>query len=213
MWHAAAPNHAAPSPSTARRLMREHVSMPGATPSSARSRRVLLLVASAILLITMGVRQSTGLFLLPIIAATGLGVLSVSFAFAVGQLVWGAAQPLLGMLADRIGAYWVIIGGAGLIAAGAVLTSQVNSELGLVVTFGILAPAGAAAGSFAILIGATARHLPADKRSFAAGLINAGGSLGQFLFAPLIQWIISRSDWVNGLLTLAAAALLTVPLA
>jgi MFS family permease len=189
------------------------VSTPSATPSPARSRPVLLLVASSILLITMGVRQSTGLFLLPIIAATGLGVLSVSFAFAVGQLVWGAAQPFLGMLADRIGAYWVIIGGAFLIAAGALLTSFVSSELGLVVTMGILAPAGAAAGSFAILIGATARHLPADKRSFAAGLINAGGSLGQFLFAPLVQWMISRSGWVSGLLTLAAAALLTVPLA
>jgi MFS family permease len=187
--------------------------MPGATSSSLRSRPLLLLVASTILLITMGVRQSTGLFLLPIIAATGLGVLSVSFAFAVGQLVWGAAQPFLGMLADRIGAYWVIIGGAFLIAAGALLTSRVSSELGLVVTMGILAPAGAAAGSFAILIGATARHLPADKRSFATGLINAGGSLGQFLFAPLVQWMISRSGWVSGLLTLAAAALLTVPLA
>jgi MFS family permease len=193
--------------------MRERQSMPGATPSWARSRPLLLLVASTILLITMGVRQSTGLFLLPIIAATGLGVLSVSFAFAVGQLVWGAAQPLLGMLADKIGAFWVIMGGALLIAAGALLTAQVNSELGLVVTLGILAPAGAAAGSFAILIGATTQQLPADKRSFAAGLINAGGSLGQFLFAPLIQWIISRSGWVNGLLALAAAALLTVPLA
>src|SRR5277367_5790015 len=138
--------------------------MPSATPSSARGRPVLLLVASTILLITMGVRQSTGLFLLPIIAATGLGVLSVSFAFAVGQLIWGAAQSLLGMLADRIGAYKVIIGGAFLIASGALLTSQVSSEFGLVMTMGILAPAGAAAGSFAILIGATARHLPANKR-------------------------------------------------
>src|SRR5208283_2342320 len=174
----AAPPHATQSEVHRASPDTRNLSMPSATPSSARSRRVLLLVASTILLITMGVRQSTGLFLLPIIAATGLGVLSVSFAFAVGQLVWGAAQPFLGMLADRIGAYWVITGGALLIAAGAVLTSQVSSELGLVVTLGILAPAGAAAGSFAILIGATARYLPADERSWAAGLINAGGSLG-----------------------------------
>jgi predicted MFS family arabinose efflux permease len=78
---------------------------------------------------------------------------------------------------------------------------------------GILSAAGAGAGSFSILIGATAQRLPVAKRSFAAGFINAGGSLGQFVFAPLMQFIIGAAGWVAAMLTMAATTLLTIPLA
>ena len=58
---------------------------------------------------------------------------------------------------------------------------------------GVLSAAGAAAGSFSILIGIAAQRLPPEKRSFAAGFINAGGSIGQFVFAPLVQFIIGAA--------------------
>ena len=73
--------------------------------------------------------------------------------------------------------------------------------------------AGAGAGSFSILIGATAQRLPAEKRAFAAGFINAGGSFGQFVFAPLNQVLISAFGWVTAMMAMAVAALLTLPLA
>ena len=61
--------------------------------------------------------------------------------------------------------------------------------------------------------GNVAARLPADRRAFASGFINAGGSFGQFVFAPLSQWLIAGFGWVTALFGLAAVTLLTIPLA
>ncbi|MDB5948847.1 MAG: transporter [Massilia sp.] len=183
------------------------------TEMTPRAAWLLILVASAILMITMGARLTTGLFMSPINTATGLGIASISFALAVGQFMWGAAQPVFGAVADKYGSAKVIVLGALMLAAGMALTPFVSSQWGLMFTMGFLSAAGAGAGSFSILIGATAQRLPAARRPFAAGFINAGGSFGQFVFAPLMQAIISRSGWVAAMLTMAATTLLTIPLA
>lgn len=173
----------------------------------------LILSASAILMITMGARQSTGLFVFPISHSTGLGIVEISFALAVGQFIWGAVQPIFGGIADKWGSHRVLILGAILLAAGLALTPFVTSEWGLIVTMGLLSAAGAGAGSFSTLIGATAQSLPPERRSFAGGVINAGGSLGQFVFAPLLQGIIGSFGWVTAMFTMAGTTLLTIPLA
>ncbi len=172
----------------------------------------MLIAAALILMITMGSRQSTGLFVSPINTSTGLGIVAISFAMAIGQFVWGAAQPVFGAVADKYGATRVVIVGAVLLAGGLAITPFVHSQTGLIVAMGILTAAGAGAGSFSILIGASAQRLPAEKRSFAAGFINAGGSFGQFVFAPLMQAIIGAAGWVAAMLSMAVISLLTIPL-
>ncbi|MDM5179974.1 MFS transporter [Massilia sp. DJPM01] len=187
--------------------------MPTQNEMTPRAAWLLILAASAILMITMGARLTTGLFLSPINTSTGLGVASISFAMAIGQFVWGAAQPVFGAVADKWGSAKVIILGAFMLAAGMALTPFVSSQWGLMLTMGVLTAAGAGAGSFSILIGATAQRLPAARRPFAAGFINAGGSFGQFVFAPLMQAIINSAGWIAAMLTMAATTLLTIPLA
>lgn len=172
----------------------------------------LILAAAAILLITMGVRQTTGLFLLPITQGTGISIVAFSFALAIGQFVFGAAQPVFGAIADKYGAVKVIIAGALLLAVGSVITPFMTSSSGFLFSMGVIAAAGAAAGSFSILIGVAAQRLPAEKRSMAAGIINAGGSIGQFVFAPLVQFIIGAAGWATAMFATAFAALLTIPL-
>ncbi|HMV64563.1 MAG TPA: MFS transporter [Zoogloea sp.] len=172
----------------------------------------LVLLASAVLMITMGVRQSLGLYLSPLNTATGLGVASISFAMAVGQFMWGAAQPVFGAVADRYGPARALFTGAVMLVAGLALTPFVTSETGLILCLGVLVAAGAGAGSFSILIGALAQRVPPQKRAFASGFINAGGSFGQFLFAPLSQFLITGYGWVVALFGMAAAAALTIPL-
>ncbi len=172
-----------------------------------------MVTAAAILMITMGLRQSLGLFIAPIDAATGLGIVSISFALAVGQFVWGAVQPVFGAIADQRGPGGVLVFGGLLLAVGMALTPFVNAEWALILTLGVISAAGAGAGSFSILIGATASRLPVERRSFAAGFINAGGSFGQFVFAPLAQAAIAALGWMQALWLLATSALLTVPLA
>ncbi|GAB3088801.1 MFS transporter [Lysobacter terrae] len=173
----------------------------------------LVLAATAMLMVTMGIRQSMGLFVSPIGKATGLGIAQISFALAIGQFVWGAVQPVFGAIADKQGPGRVLVMGGLLLVAGTALVPFFGSEWGLMLTLGVLTAAGAGAGSFSVLIGATAQQVPATKRSMTGGVINAGGSLGQFLFAPFTQAVISAFGWAAAMWTLAIAALATLPLA
>jgi predicted MFS family arabinose efflux permease len=182
-------------------------------PKSAGAGWPLILTAASILMVTFGVRQSIGLYVSPLNTSTGLGIANISLALAIGQFVWGASQPIFGAVADRYGSPSVVVVGGLLLAAGVGAAPFVTSEGGLVVALGLLMAAGAGAGSFSILIGATARDLPPERRAFAAGFINAGGSFGQFVFAPLNQLLIGLFGWVNALITMAVVALSTLPLA
>ena len=183
------------------------------TQLSPRAAWILILVASAVMMITMGARLTSGLFLSPLNTATGLGVATISFVMAVAQLMWGAAQPVFGAVADKYGPGRVIALGGVMLAAGTAATPFVQSEWALLLTMGFLSAAGAGAGSFSILIGATAQRLPPERRAFASGFINAGGSFGQFVFAPLMGAIIAGAGWIVAMLTMAATTLLTIPLA
>jgi MFS family permease len=186
-----------------------------ALQSSARASAFwgLVIPGALILAITMGARQSMGLFVSPLNTTTGLGLANISLALAIGQFVWGASQPLFGIVADRHGPGRVIVFGAVLLALGSALTAYANSQWALIATLGVLSAAGAGAGSFSILIGSAAQRISAEKRSFAAGIINAGGSLGQFIFAPLAQFLIVALSWQKAMLIFAVSALLTIPLA
>ena len=182
------------------------------TASTPRAAWILILSASAILMLTMAARLTTGLFLSPINTATGLGVASISFAMAIGQFMWGASQPVFGAVADKYGPGRVLVLGGAMLAAGLAATPFVTTQWGLMLTLGLLSATGAGAGSFSILIGATAQRLPPERRAFAAGFINAGGSFGQFVFAPLVQFLIARAGWVMAMFVLAGSMLATIPL-
>jgi hypothetical protein len=93
----------------------------------------LVLSSAAIMAVTIGARQSLGLFVSPLNTSTGLGIVTISFALAVGQFAWGAAQPLFGILADRIGSFRVIVIGALMLMLGLALTPYMHSGLGLTI--------------------------------------------------------------------------------
>jgi predicted MFS family arabinose efflux permease len=172
----------------------------------------VVIAASALLMITMGARQSLGLFVSPLNTSTGLGIVTISFAMAVGQFVWGAIQPIAGAFADRHGPGRVLAAGVIVMAVGSALTPFMSSGFGLTVVLGVLVAAGAGAGSFSVLIGAAAQRVPAAARGTASGVINAGGSFGQFVLAPIAQKLISLSG-VFALTWLALISLLALPLA
>jgi MFS family permease len=179
---------------------------------AARAYWPLVISATAILAVTMGIRQSLGLFVSPLNTSTGVGIVGVSFALAVGQFVWGAAQPVFGVLADRAGNARVLATGAVLLAAGLAATPFTGTTFGLVMFLGVLTAAGAGAGSFSILLGAVSAHIPPERRAFASGFINAGGSFGQAVFAPVTQALIGALGWIAALWALAAAALAMLPM-
>jgi predicted MFS family arabinose efflux permease len=179
---------------------------------SERSAWVIMLAAAAILMVTMGARQSLGLFISPLKSSTGLGIATISLALAIAQLMWGIIQPVSGALADRYGPARILVAGLIVLAVGMALTPFMTSGFGLIVSLGILSAIGSGAGSFSVLIGAASRHLTSDKRGKAAGIINAGGSLGQFVFAPVAQTLIQVLGWMGAMWSLAVIAMGALPL-
>ena len=174
---------------------------------------VVLLAAAGTFALTMGARQSMGLFLNTLNTHTGLGLASISLAFAVGQLWWGLTQPLAGIVADRVGAGRVLLTGLVLVAIGTALIPYMTSTWGLILAIGVLAAGGAGLAGPAVLMAATTRLVPAHKRGMAAGVVNAGGSFGQFVFAPIAQGITAAAGWMVALQSLAAFTLLALPAA
>jgi MFS family permease len=163
-------------------------------------------------MVTMGLRQSLGLFVSPLNTSTGLGIVTISFALAVAQFVWGAIQPVAGALADRYGPGKVLIVGLLLLAFGTAITPFMSSGWGLVFSLGLLHAIGSGAGSFSVLIGAVAQRLTAQERGKVAGVINAGGSFGQFVFAPIAQKLIQLLGWMGAMWALAAVTIAALPL-
>jgi MFS family permease len=141
----------------------------------------ITLATAGILMVTMGARQSLGLFLSPLNTSTGLGVAAISLAMAVGQFSWGAIQPVAGAFADRYGAARVLYGGLLLLAAGSALTPFMSSTWGLIVSLGLLSAIGSGAGSFSVLIGASSQRLPLDARAAASPAVRSASlSLRRF---------------------------------
>ena len=170
------------------------------------------LMASSILMITMGSRQATGLYVGPLNTDTGLGIVAISLAMAIGQFIWGAAQPIAGAFADKYGPRPVLLCGVLILVIGSALTPFVTSSWGLILTMGVLTAIGAGACSFSVLLGAAAQRMPTESRGVASGIINAGGSFGQFVFAPIIGKLIQWVGWMGSMWAIAVVTLLAVPL-
>jgi MFS family permease len=173
----------------------------------------VLVAAAGIFALTMGARQSMGLFISSLNTATGLGLASISLAFAFGQLWWGLTQPLAGIVADRVGPGRVLVVGALLVALGTALIPFMDTTPGLILAIGVLAAGGAGMAGPAVLMAATTRLVAPERRAFATGVVNAGGSFGQFVFAPIAQGITAAAGYVAALHTLAALTLLALPAA
>lgn len=169
-------------------------------------------MAAFILMITMGTRQSMGLYMGPINTDTGLGIVTISLAMAVGQFVWGAIQPIAGAFADKYGPRPVLLVGILTLVIGTALTPFVSSSLGLILTMGVLTAMGAGSCSFSVLLSAAAQRMPAESRGASSGIINAGGSFGQFVFAPIIQKLIQGFGWMGTMWSMAVVTLLAIPL-
>jgi len=154
-----------------------------------------------------------GLFVGTLNTHTGLGIASVSLAFAFGQLWWGLTQPLAGIVADRVGPGRVLFAGVLLVAIGTALVPLMQTTWGLILAIGVLAAGGAGMAGPSVLMAATTRLVAPQHRGMATGIVNAGGSFGQFVFAPIAQGITATAGWVASLQALGAISLLALPAA
>ncbi|MDO9073117.1 MAG: MFS transporter [Rubrivivax sp.] len=182
-------------------------------PTQTLSLKQVLLCGAAIVTLSMGIRHGFGLWLAPITMDRGWTRETFAFALAIQNLAWGLAGPLAGMLADRFGAFRVLLVGGVLYAAGLVLMALATSGLAFTGSAGLLLGMAQSGTTYAIVYGVIARQVDPAKRSWAMGVAAAAGSFGQFLMVPVESWLIGGFGWQNALFVLGCAALLILPLA
>lgn len=173
----------------------------------------ILLCGGAIVTLSMGIRHGFGLWLQPITQEMGWTRENFSLAIAVQNLSWGILGIFVGMLADRIGAFKVLIGGSVLYALGLVGMALSPSSTVFLLTAGVLIGAAQAGTTYAVIYGVLGRQIPVARRSWAMGVAAAAGSFGQFFMVPVEGKLIAQFGWSNALLILALFALLIAALA
>lgn len=174
---------------------------------------VALMCGALILLVSLGVRHAFGLFLQPVSLDQGWGRETFAFAIALQNLIWGASQPVTGMLADRFGAKPVIAAGAILYAAGLWLMSVVAGEAMFILGAGILIGLGLSGTTFPVIFAAISRLVATEQRSLAMGITMAVGSFGQFAMLPISLGLIVALEWQGALIGMSVLALAMMPLA
>ncbi len=188
-------------------------SSPAASERQTLSMTQVLICGAAIVTLSMGIRHGFGLWLQPITQAQGWTRETFAFALAIQNLAWGVFGIFAGMLADRFGAFRVIMGGAVLYALGLIGMALSPTGFLFTLTAGVLIGAAQAGTTYAVIYGVIGRNISAEKRSWAMGVAAAAGSFGQFLMVPTEGFLISSLGWKEALLVLSAACLLMVPLA
>lgn len=173
----------------------------------------VLLCGAAIVTLSMGIRHGFGLWLQPVTQSQGWSRETFAFAIAIQNLAWGVSGVFAGMLADRFGAFKVIVGGALLYALGLAGMATATTPLVFTATAGVLIGMAQAGTTYAVIYGVIGRNISAEKRSWAMGIAAAAGSFGQFLMVPTESFLISSLGWKEALMVLGLASLMMVPLA
>jgi MFS family permease len=173
----------------------------------------VLVCGAAIVTLSMGIRHGFGLWLQPVTMDRGWTRETFAFAIAVQNIAWGIAGPVAGMLADRYGAYRVLVVGALLYSGGLVLMALSTSGLAFTGSAGLMLGMAQSGTTYAVVYGVIGRNVAPDKRSWAMGVAAAAGSFGQFLMVPVETWLISAWGWQNALFVLGCLALAIIPLA
>lgn len=188
------------------------VQSPPHTPAPLSMTQVLL-CGAMIVTLSMGIRHGFGLWLQPITMDRGWTRETFAFALAVQNLAWGIAGPFTGAIADRFGAFKVLIAGSLLYAGGLVLMAVSTSGLAFTGSAGLLLGMAQSGTTYAVVYGVIGRNVAPEKRSWAMGVAAAAGSFGQFLMVPTENWLIGHFGWQNALFVLGCVALAIVPLA
>jgi len=194
------------------------MSLPGRTATAAgraawRATLIIIVVGCIINFIAFGVRSGSGLFLTPVSLEYGWGREIFALSIALQMLIWGAAMPLAGAIADKFGTARVLAVGSLLYASGFILMAYSSEPWHMHLTAGALIGMGLAGTSFTLVMAVLARIVRPERRSIVMGICTAATSLGQFAILPLGQGLVVAYGWHTASIILGCIALLMLPLA
>ena len=169
--------------------------------------------ASLIVAVGFGGRQILPLTIDGITQTTPLDYLTLSLAFAIGQVVWGFANSVGGVIGDKFGNEKALILGIFLSAVGIALIPHCSSTFEIIFCIGLLSAGGSGIAGLAVAMSAVNKRVPSEKSGLAFGMLNAGGSVGQTFLAPLGVLVILNFGWANALYCLSLLLICTLPFA
>ena len=179
-----------------------------------RAQTIAVLTGASIMLtMSMGMRQSFGLFVTPITQDVGVSVSDFTFALAVQNIVWGMTQPFTGAIADRFGCRTITVLGSLLFTAGLIVTMLATGSVTLLIGMGLMIGLAMSCVSLSLALAATARVVSPAKRSLTLGAVSAAGSLGSFVAAPLAQGLIVSYSWQIAIVGFLALCAVMIPAA
>ena len=187
--------------------------MPLISSSQKLSLKQVLIFGGLMVTFSMGIRHGFGLFNLPITSANGWGRETFALTIALQNLIWGAVQPITGALADRYGAFKIMVAGGALYALGLAGMAISTDALNFSLAGGLLIGLAQTATTYSVIYGILGRNVAAEKRVWAMGIAAAAGSFGQFLMIPVEQGLLTNFGANDALLMLALMASLMIPLA
>jgi predicted MFS family arabinose efflux permease len=174
--------------------------------------RTILIGASLMLCLSMGMRQSLSLFLPPVTRDLALTAADFTFAIAVQNVAWGLSQAPIGMIADKFGLRVAMVIGALVYAAGLAVMATADGALGLAISGGLIGIALSCTAS-SLCMTACARAVPENRRSAMLGVVAATSSLGMMLVAPALQAMLEVQDWRIAMIFFLVLAAVMVPAA
>ena len=188
--------------------MRQDALAPGFTSAQT----IAVLAGSSVMLtMSMGMRQSWGLFSVPITQDLGISVADFMLAIAIQNLVWGATQPIVGAYADKFGSRWVAVTGTLLYAAGIGITMAASNALMLIIGLGVLVGLAMSCTALMLALAAASRAVAAARRTLILGIIAAMGSVGSFIAAPLAEGLISSHGWLIAMVAFLGLCVVMLP--
>ncbi len=188
--------------------MRQEALAPGFTSAQTIS---VLAGSSVMLTMSMGMRQSWGLFSVPITQDLGISIADFMLAIAIQNLVWGMTQPLIGAYADKFGCRLVAILGTLLYAAGIGVTMAATGTLMLIIGLGVMVGIAMSCTALMLALAASARAVSATKRTLILGIISAMGSVGSFIAAPLAEGLIASHGWLIAMIAFLGLCVVMLP--
>jgi len=170
-----------------------------------KSTLVTLIAACLIVIVSLGIRQTFGMFYFDF--STDLGITLSQFGFALGlqMLLWGVFGPWFGIITDKYGGHVAVsIGFVFYLAGILMLYSKYNTGLYFVTAIGVLIGVALGATAVSIPVSVVAKHFPQSNRTLAMGIVTAAGSFGYFVSPVFTRYSLVENGWENTLLIFAA---------
>ena len=170
-----------------------------------KSTLVTLVAACLIVIVSLGIRQTFGMFYFDF--STDLGITLSQFGFALGlqMLLWGVFGPWFGIITDKYGGHVAVsIGFVFYLVGILMLYSKYNTGLYFVTSIGVLIGVALGATAISIPVSVVAKHFPQSNRTLAMGIVTAAGSFGYFVSPVFTRYSLVENGWENTLLIFAA---------